>query len=244
MQILPPPLADRSAAGLFSVFWWYPRLESLDPQPHVNAVTVLPQTLRGCNISVLVTKMSLQRTVEYIFRELPVYVVDLLNFVTRHTDQCFTADISIATTMCNGSDIASFFHGYQLCTPFIPSHPKPQLLWNVAVKSGCEEISHMFHAELNMHVRVSCQVPGLLFSLFNHSSEYGMRQTGLCIGFLINKTWGTLIQIKGILISSSGPLCLRRLNVRTKLRPISSWEKWVGRWLEDSGGVQGENLSC
>lgn len=91
-----------------------------------------------------------------------------------------------------------------------------------------------------MHVGVSCQVPGLLFPLFNHSSEYGMRHTGLCIGFLINKTWGSLIQIKGILISSSGPLCLLWLNERTKLRPISSWEVVVvgccgWRTAEESG---------
>ena len=95
---------------------------------------------------------------------------------------------------------------------------------------SCCETTHLAHAELNMPVGGSCQVPGRLFSLFNHSSEYGMRQTGSCIGFPINKTWGALIQMKGILISSSGPLCLFCLNVSTKPGPICRGEVRAGWW--------------
>lgn len=43
------------------------------------------------------------------------------------------------------------------------------------------------------------ELPGVWFAILSIQT-----QTGLCIGFLINKTWGSL-QIKRILISSSGP---------------------------------------
>lgn len=101
---------------------------------------------------------------------------------------------------------------------------------------GCAEIHHM-----SVHVGVHRQVPGSLFSRFNNSSEFGMRHTGLCIGFLINKTWDALIQIKEILISSSvPPPHVLWLNVRTKNWGSSVAEKcgWGGagrrgrRWRE------------
>lgn len=158
--------------------------------------------------------------------------VDIVTFMTWSIAKFFKAEISIETTVYNGRDIALLFFSNTGC-----AHLSSDLLvWNDSC--SCEEILHMFHAELNMHVGVSCQVPGLLFSLFNHSSEYGMRQTGSCIGFLINKTWGTLNQIKGVLISSSGPLCFLWLKERTKLTPISSWEVWMRRrwwWRVCSG---------
>ena len=108
---------------------------------------------------------------------------------------------------------------------------------------GWGDISHIFLAVLNMHVGGSCQVPGSLFSLFSHSSDYGLRQTCLCGGYLINKTWGT--QIKGILISSSGPLPFLRLKLNwgSSVAERCGWGCAGDRvqWLEDD---EEESLWC
>lgn len=138
---------------------------------------------------------------EYIFSKLSVQGRQY--FVTWHIAKGFTADISIETTMYNRSDTALLLFYYQLSTPFIPPHLKLQLLWNDScLWCWAEQVCRS-------------ELPGARFAILSFQSIE-------CIGLLINKTWGTVIQMKGILISSSSPLRLLWPNARTEPRPIGS----------------------